>query len=159
MSEFADRLTGSWRELRRAARPLRERLAAELGIRLDESQVDALEVIHTLGRARMQELALALRVDASTATRTVDRLVSSGLAERAPHATDGRGTIVGLTSAGQRTLGLVDERRREALLRVFDHFTPAEVEQLVSLLERLVVSVDRELEERSPSVESSDVPR
>jgi DNA-binding MarR family transcriptional regulator len=159
MSEFADRLTGSWRELRRAARPLRERLAAELGIRLDESQVDALEVIHTLGRARMQELALALRVDASTATRTVERLVSSGLAERAPHATDGRGTIVGLTSAGQRTLGLVEERRREALLRVFDHFTPAEVEQLVSLLERLVVSVDRELEERSPSVEGSDAPR
>lgn len=106
----------------------------------------------------MQELAIALRVDSSAATRTVDRLVRSGLAERSHHDKDGRVVVVMLTNAGERTLVSVGGRQRQVLNRVLSGFGSVELEELVSLLERLVSSVDRELSSASRSLEWSDAP-
>lgn len=54
------------------------------------------------------EIAELERVSAPSMTRTVNRLVDEGYAERAKHPTDGRIVLIGLTDAGR---ALIDEAR------------------------------------------------
>lgn len=54
------------------------------------------------------EIAELERVSAPSMTRTVNRLVEEGYAERAKHPTDGRIVLIGLTDAGR---ALIDEAR------------------------------------------------
>jgi len=119
---------------------VRERLYGEL---LDPSQVDALDVVMAEGACRMRRLAEALRVDASTATRAVDRLERAGLVAREPAGEDGRAVVVRPTTAGRALHGRLMARRRAMLLEVLAQFDPAERELLADLLERLVAGVDR----------------
>ena len=44
-----------------------------------------------------------LQVHPTSVTNAVDRLEAAGLVRRAPHPTDGRGTLVELTAAGRTT--------------------------------------------------------
>lgn len=135
------RIGVSWRELRRGAsmQSMRDRLYGDL---LEPAQVDALDVVQA-GARRMSELAEALRVDASTATRTVDRLVEAGLLRRTSAPDDGRVVVVELTAAGRRLHERLSKRRRAMLLTVLEGFEPAERALLADLLERLVRGVDR----------------
>lgn len=59
----------------------------------------------------MSELADALRVEPSTATRAVQRLVNAGLAERRPSNDDGRVVQVEITEAGREVFEAVAARR------------------------------------------------
>jgi DNA-binding MarR family transcriptional regulator len=52
-------------------------------------------------RQSQSDLGHGLRLDASTVTRTVQRLERQGLVARIPSPTDGRSVIVCLTQAGQ----------------------------------------------------------
>lgn len=135
------RIGVAWRELRRGAsmQAMRDRLYGDL---LDPAQVDALDVMHA-GARRMSDLAEALRVDASTATRTVDRLVDSGLVRRTSAPDDGRVVVAEMTPAGRRLHEKLSRRRREMLLTVLEEFDPSERVALAELLERLVRGVDR----------------
>lgn len=54
------------------------------------------------------EIAELERVSAPSMTRTVNRLVDRGYAERTRHPTDGRVVLIGLSSAGR---ALIDEAR------------------------------------------------
>lgn len=54
------------------------------------------------------EIADLERVSAPSMTRTVNRLVDEGYAERTKHPTDGRVVLIGLTGAGR---ALIDEAR------------------------------------------------
>ena len=76
------RVGAAWRELRRGAsmQAFRPMVYGEGDEALDLGQVDVLDLLVFHGSARMGELAEALRVDASTATRAVNRLVDAGLA-------------------------------------------------------------------------------
>ncbi|MBT0773445.1 MarR family transcriptional regulator [Kineosporia sp. J2-2] len=85
------------------------------------------------------DLANGLRLDASTVTRTVQRLERQGLVSRAPSATDGRSMVVALTKEGRAleepvarawaqleartTTGLSERQRTETLrlLRRIEH--------------------------------------
>jgi DNA-binding MarR family transcriptional regulator len=91
----------------------------------------------------MSHLAVALRVDPSTATRAVDRLVQRGLADRRREGDDGRVVEVSLTAAGRRHQQRLLERRRGMLHEVLDGFDERERATLADLLERLVDGVDR----------------
>ncbi|MEJ5254840.1 MAG: MarR family transcriptional regulator [Acidimicrobiales bacterium] len=135
------RIGVAWRELRRGAsmQAMRDRLYGDL---LDPAQVDALDVVH-VGAKRMSELAEALRVDASTATRTVDRLVANGLLRRTSAPDDRRVVVVEMTPAGRRLHERLSRRRRVMLLSVLEEFDPDERLALAELLERLVRGVDR----------------
>jgi DNA-binding MarR family transcriptional regulator len=119
---------------------MRERLYGEL---LDPSQVDALDVVVAEGACRMRRLAEVLRIDASTATRTVDRLERAGLVARGAADGDGRAVLVRPTAAGRALHARLNARRRAMLLEVLSGFDAAEREQLAGLLERLVAGVDR----------------
>ncbi|MBU3703389.1 MAG: MarR family transcriptional regulator, partial [Ilumatobacteraceae bacterium] len=74
----------SWRELRRGAVAdrLRDKLFGEGDSALDPGQVDTLDLLVERESWRMGDLAEALRVDPSTATRAIQRLEKLHLAER-----------------------------------------------------------------------------
>ena len=68
----------------------------------------------------LSELAAALDVAPSTATRMVDRLVDAGLVQRTIPVADRREVALTLTPSGRRTVRTVTERRRRDLRAVVD---------------------------------------
>jgi DNA-binding MarR family transcriptional regulator len=57
----------------------------------------------TAGELPIGKMGERLQVHRSSVTNVVEKLVDSGLAERVPHPTDGRATLVRITDAGRRT--------------------------------------------------------
>lgn len=146
--EIERRIGTAWRELRRGAsmNTLRALLYGEGDDALDLGQIDGLDLLAQVGACRMTDLADVLRVDRSTATRAVDRLVESGLAERRRSAGDARVVEVVLTAEGRRRHDALVARRRDAMAHILAGFSGDERRTLADLLERLVAGVDRFVE-------------
>lgn len=141
-AEYTERVGRALTELRRGtAQDLRSRLYGEF---VDLAQADALQVVSRLGECKMSELAAELRVDASTATRTVARLTDSGLLQRAPSPTDARAVVVSLTPSGASMVQEISRRGVQAMSSVLDSFSADECRQLATLLEKLVAAIDSE---------------
>jgi DNA-binding MarR family transcriptional regulator len=136
----------AWKEMRRGAAmaALRERLFGCGADALEPGQYDTLELLVQRDAWRMSELADALRVDASTATRAVQRLLRIGLAERNPHEDDGRVVMVSATATGRTRFDVIAASRRAVMSRVMAEFDLNERQKLASMLERFVASLDRE---------------
>lgn len=109
---------------------------------LDLGQADALDVLADCSPVRMAALAEALRVDASTATRAVNRLVERGLALRQRSHEDARVLQVALTEPGRRVHRELLRRRRATMKAILTGFSDSERAVLADLLERLVGGVD-----------------
>jgi DNA-binding MarR family transcriptional regulator len=139
------RIGVAWRELRRGAamQGLRELLYGSGRGAIDMGQVDTLDLLVQRPAWRMSDLAGALRVDASTATRAVSRLVDAGLVARAPAPHDARVVMAAATARGRRAQQRLAERRRELLVRILRDFDDDDRRRLADLLERLVEGVDR----------------
>ncbi len=139
----AARIAHAWRELRRGAAmtTLRERMQGEIG--LDLGQVDFLEHLVLGGTARMRDLADTLRVDASTATRAVQRLVDRNLAERATDERDARCVHVSPTDDGRALFEEILESRRSGMLELLTDLSPAEQRAIADGMEALVAALDR----------------
>ena len=137
----------AWRELRRgqATAVLTERLFGVPGEpdSVDPGQLDVLDLLTSRDEWRMSDLAVALRVDPSTVTRTLQRMEAADLAVRVPAPGDGRVVRVRLTDEGRRLHGVVATRRAEILAGIFDGFTPADRDRLVELLDRFVESLEK----------------
>ena len=151
MRDMALRIGLAWREIRRGAAtgPLREFLystdAIDVALDCDQielGQVDTLDLLVQRPTWRMSELAEALRVEPSTATRAVQRLEKSGLAARRPSADDGRGVTVHITPNGQAVHAAIATRRTELFTHLLTSFEAAELPVLADLLERFVSAVD-----------------
>jgi DNA-binding MarR family transcriptional regulator len=138
------RIGAAWRELRRGAsmQAFRPIVYGEGDDALDLGQVDALDMLVFHGSVRMGELAEALRVDASTATRAVNRLVDAGLASRERSDGDGRVMVVVLTEHGKEVHRAMMLRRRDALEGILADLDPKERLQLATLLERFIAGLD-----------------
>jgi len=138
------RIAIGMRELRRGAamQRFRDRLYGTGPVVLDMGQQDALEVVIGLGDARMGDVAAALRVDPSTATRAVARLEAAGLVERRRTEADARAVVVGPTPAGSALYDECVRTARAALADLFGRFTIEEQHLLADLLERLVGGLD-----------------
>jgi DNA-binding MarR family transcriptional regulator len=134
----------SWRELRRGAsmQRVRQVLYEGLPVELDMGQADTLALLLAAGSARMRDLADALRVDRSTATRAADRLVDAGLARRSSASEDGRGVVLEPTPEGEAVYEAVIARYRQFLLEVLDGFDADERVALAALLARFIERVD-----------------
>jgi DNA-binding MarR family transcriptional regulator len=132
-----------WRELRRSPTSVPFRRAVLHDLEL--VQVDALDVLVSRPEWRMGELAEALRIDRSTATRVVDRLERDGYAARHGVAGDGRGVVVVATASGAETQRDSLERRRALLREALEGFSADELDELASLLERFVAGIDRRI--------------
>lgn len=142
--QLAIRIGSAWIELRRGASmsKLREYLFGSGDDALEQGQMDTLDLLAQHTSIRMSDLADALRVDPSTATRAVQRLVNVGLASRMSCNDDGRVVKVSVTPAGRERHADVDQRRSQVMTFVLGGFAPAEREQLAELLERYVGRVD-----------------
>jgi DNA-binding MarR family transcriptional regulator len=142
--DLALRIGLAWIELRRGAAmsDLRDHLFGTGDDALDQGQMDTLDALAQRNTWRMSELADALRVDPSTATRAVQRLVNAGLATRNPCDDDGRVVRVTVTAAGTARHAEVAERRAQLMAHVLGAFSPAERVELAALLERLIGAVD-----------------
>lgn len=139
----AARIAHAWRELRRGAAmtTLRERFAGEIG--LDQGQADFLEALVLAGTVRMRDLAELLRVDASSATRAVQRLVDRGLAERRTDERDARCVHVCATADGCALYDEILASRRAGMLELLADLSPAERRAIADGMEALVGALDR----------------
>ena len=95
-AQLAVRIGLAWIEIRRGAAmgALQKHLFGSGDDALEQGQMDTLDLLAQQPSWRMSELAEALRVDPSTATRAVQRLVNVGLADRRPCDDDGRVVMV-----------------------------------------------------------------
>jgi len=142
--EVAGRIGRSWREIRRGATAsnARDAIYGIGGSAIEPGQMDALDLLVTVESCRMSELAEHLRIDRSTATRAVQRLVKDNLAEHVDHAGDGRVVAIAATDRGRRIHGEVSERRRNIMFAVMNQFEAEERLALAELLERFTAAID-----------------
>ena len=83
-------------------------------------QYRALVVLASRGPQRMAELAAALDINPSTATRLSDRLTAKRLASRQDVAGDRRQVVLALAPAGRRLLHRVTDRRMRDLRAIVE---------------------------------------
>lgn len=142
--DLAVRIGFAWRGIRRGASAagLREFLYGTGDDAIEQGQMDSLDMLATQPSWRMSELAEALRVDPSTATRAIQRLEKAGLAERSPSLEDGRVVEVSITDAGRERHQDVAERRSRLLRFILSQYRVRELPVLADMLERFVVAVD-----------------
>lgn len=141
--ETMKRVGRAWRELRRgsANSAMRDLMFAGDDFSIEPSQYDALEQIILYETIRMGDLADALRIDPSTATRAVQNLARDGLVERIDHGGDGRVVVVGPTGKGRAVHWKVAANRRLIVSRVMEQFPPEERETVAACLERFADAV------------------
>jgi DNA-binding MarR family transcriptional regulator len=94
-------------------------------------QYRALVVLASRGPQRPVDLAQALGVDPSTATRMCDRLVAKKLIARRRDVVDRRGVMLSLSAPGRRLVERVTRRRRHEIERILAAVDPAEQTTLV----------------------------
>lgn len=97
-------------------------------------QYRALVVLASRRDVRPVDLADALDVSPSTATRMCDRLVRKGLVERLHRDSDRREVEVRLSTTGRSLVSDVAARRRRDLRRVVARIPEAEQQRLVEAL-------------------------
>lgn len=121
-----------------ALRDYRRLKPREMSIPMPLGQIDTMDAIARNGPCTMVELAEALRIDASTATRAVEPLVRSGLVERRRSDRDARAVIVELSREGRRVERQLTVERFDDLEFSLSTFDRAERELFADFLERLM---------------------
>lgn len=150
--DVAVRIGKAWSDLRRGASMalLRDYFFGTAEDRLDSGQMDTLDALVRQPSWRMSDLAEALRVDPSTATRSVQRLVKVNLAERSGDTDDGRVVMVRATAEGRCVHDVVDRRRRYVISTLMSAFTVDERTEFADLLTRFVRELDVTMKELPP---------
>ena len=142
--DWAVRIGLAWRELRRGAATsdLRDFLYGHGEESIEQGQMDTLDILAQRPTWKMSELADALHVEPSTATRAVERLVKAGMAERQASVDDGRVVRVAITPVGRCVHETVVERRTELLTFILKSYRRGELPVFADMLERMVAAVD-----------------
>jgi DNA-binding MarR family transcriptional regulator len=109
------------------------------------TQFRTLVVLRAHGPARLNRLSELLRVNASTALRTVDRLIVAGLVERRENAEDRREVVIELTDRGRRIVDDVTERRRRAIAEIVRVMPTRQRTALVEALISFAAAADEPL--------------
>ncbi|MGC5022377.1 MarR family winged helix-turn-helix transcriptional regulator [Micromonospora sp. DT47] len=113
-----DDLVDGLSALSRAVVAITARTLMSLDVEITLPQLRTLVILADRAPLRTVDLAAALRVHPSTATRTCDRLVRRGLVARHHRPTDRRVAWLMLTEAGRALVGDVMRRRTEELRRL-----------------------------------------
>lgn len=142
--EVAVRIGRAWRDLRRGASmsSLVDYIFGAGECALESGQMDTLDLLVQQDAWRMGDLAEALRVDPSTATRAVQRLERTGLAERSTNRDDRRVVMVSATEAGVRRHAQASERRQDLMRSIMSAFDESERGELAELFEKFVDALD-----------------
>lgn len=133
------------RLVRRAFLPTAgERTRRQAGVDLERAAYGTLVRIADLGNPRLSDLAAALGLEVSTASRHVQRLVADGYVEVAADPEDARARRYSPTPAGRDALERVRAARRAHLVRLLEDWEAAEVAALADGLDRIVDAFERE---------------
>jgi MarR family transcriptional regulator, negative regulator of the multidrug operon emrRAB len=117
--------------------------SAETVTAMGPSAPAALAALHEfLDGGSVTQLSSVLGLTHSGTVRLVDRLYAEGLVERAG-SQDGRAVSVVLTRSGRRMAARVLQARRSSLDTLLSGATPAEIDQLLPLIEKLLAAVTR----------------
>lgn len=102
------------------------------------ARYELLMLLHFSSRGSMpiKKASERLQVHPTSITNAVDRLEAAGLVRRAPHPTDGRGTLIGITEDGRR-LALKATEQLNATVFTSPGLPPRRVQTLVSVLRDL----------------------
>jgi DNA-binding MarR family transcriptional regulator len=114
-----------------------EQLAARAGLPLERAAYPLLRRIGEGETVRTSAVAAALSVDVSTVSRQVKQLELEGLVSREPDASDGRASILTLTTSGHEALARARRARRELLAEVLAGWPEADRSRLADLICRL----------------------
>jgi DNA-binding MarR family transcriptional regulator len=142
--DLVTRIAFAWRELRRGAanNAVREIIFEGDDYSIEPGQFDTLEQLVLHGSISMGDLADALRVDPSTATRAIQRLIKDGLAEKVSHDGDGRVVFVAPSERGRMIHARVVDQRRTLVFAIVEQFEPEERELIAASLERFGKALD-----------------
>jgi DNA-binding MarR family transcriptional regulator len=126
----------------------RQAISDHVGLGLTETHAISHLVVH--GDRGQHELAHDLGLSSGAATALVDRLERQEIAERYPHPTDRRRTLVRLTAKGHAVVQQSDTRLGAALQDV----PAADLERVSGLLQ----AIARRLDEQSQQLSASPSP-
>jgi DNA-binding MarR family transcriptional regulator len=112
------------------------------GVHLERATYVALVRTAELEPGRLSDIAAALGVEVSTASRHLKRLVDDGYVEVATDPDDARARRYTPTDAGKDALARVSRARRRHLGRVLDDWSFDEVATLAAGLDRLLDALD-----------------
>lgn len=102
-------------------------------------QLRMLVLLDSRGPMKLGTLADLLEVNPSTAKRMIDRLITSGMVERAQNPVTRREVVVEASRAGRRVVGEVMARRRAEISRIVarmpEHLRHGLVEALTAFAE------------------------
>ena len=130
----ADRVVDAVLRASRALVAVAARSLAAVDHDVTLAQYRALVVLASRGPQSSGELAVALGVHASTATRMCDRLVAKRLVGRATSPTDRRAVELRLTPRGRALVDSVTARRREEIAAIVARVPAAQRRTMVGAL-------------------------
>jgi DNA-binding MarR family transcriptional regulator len=120
-----------------------QRQVSETGVHVERAGVIALAILADRGPLRLSELAGALQVDISTASRQVRKLEDAGLVERTADELDRRASLLHLTDDGRSAQRRLRAHWHARIRRALDDLTPDEQGALAGLLERFAAGLQR----------------
>jgi MarR family transcriptional regulator, 2-MHQ and catechol-resistance regulon repressor len=102
------------------------------------TQYYALESLILAGPSMMNELAAALFLDKSTASRVVDGLEKKGYVERRSHPSSRRAVLLQATVAGERLYAVIERELVAEMARLLAGFEPEVRHAMTGVLEALL---------------------
>src|SRR4051794_29422627 len=137
--DWTEEAIRSLRMLILAGERCRQVVAACVDLGVTETQAVSYLTVH--GDRGQNELAADLGISSGASTALVDRLERRGIAERYPHPSDRRRTLVRLTDRGQQMV----QQSRKCLLAGFDDVPVTDLELVAGAMR----SIAARLSERS----------
>lgn len=118
------------------------RSLAEVEDTVTVTQFRVLVVLQGHGETRLNLLADRLAVSPSTALRTVDRLIGSGLVTRRENTHDRREVVIELTARGRAVVDRVTERRRAAIREIVEQMPQRQSTRLLEALSAFAAAAE-----------------
>ena len=138
----ATAVADSVRDLVRAIRKSKARMAADGRDDVESATYSVLHVVAASGPMRASALAGYVHSDLSTVSRQAAGLVADGLLERRADPVDGRACLLALTEAGEAAVAAHEAGRVAFFARVLDGWTEADLQQFASMLSQFTASYD-----------------
>lgn len=107
-----------------------------------------LSALENVGEQTMSELAVCLEVTQRRITALVDALEEDGLVERRPHPTDGRSTLVSITSTGTEQQDVNWSQHQSEVALAFADLSVTQQKQLLEITPVLTDILRRRAAER-----------
>lgn len=104
------------------------------------TQFRILVVLTTTESLRIGALAARMSANVSTFSRTIDRMVTHGLVERATGVDSRREVLVGITEKGRALVDEVTDRRRSELSEILSRVPRAEQKAIAAALASFAVA-------------------